>query len=285
MEYLCGKAIGNDVGISLMGVDPASFAKNPALQRLGGITRQYEALRHAKYFPESVKARLRVPGDEFTLDQSPDGKWQLRPARYAKHKVESLDDWTARWTMTNAFAAQPLRVRLEVLLSAEPYDATNAITVAGFTDAKEFPDRAQANGVKATLESSTNFVKAGAASGCVTATNSRPERAATWASLGKTFTPPLNLGGDRALGVWVHGDGQGEVLVEMESGSYLEFNSATDCKVFGPDGAFLQDVKIEGAAPILTAGANQLRFDCEPSPGVNPRVRITTITSGAPLAQ
>ncbi|NOS68611.1 MAG: hypothetical protein HOP33_01595, partial [Verrucomicrobia bacterium] len=212
IEYLCGKAIGNNVGFSLMGVDPAKFAKNPALQRLGGITRQYEELRHAKYFSESVKARLRVPGDEFTLDRSQDGKWQFRPAQHIKHKVESLDDWTATWTVTNTFATQPPRVRLEVLMSAEPYNTTNAITVTGFTDAKEFPDRTQANGVSVTLESSANVVKAGAASGMITATNSRSERMATWASLGKTFTPPLNLGSERAMGVWVYGDGQGEVL-------------------------------------------------------------------------
>ena len=393
MEYLCGKAIGNNVGFSLMGVDPAKFAKNPALQRLGAITRQYEELRHAKYFPESVKARLRVPGDEFTLGQSPDGKWQFRPAHYTKHKVESRDDWTATWTVTNTFASQPPRVRLEVLMSAEPYDATNAITVAEFKDASEFPDRTSANGVLTTLEPATNLVKIGAWSGLITATNTQPARAASWASFGKTLTPPLNLGGERALGVWVYGDSQGEVLnfqlrcpahivagtgehfvvvdftgwryfeliepvgerhanyswpygdsysiyretvdykqiekfslwinnlppngsakcflspvratplvrtkvrnprltlgdstlllpVEMESGSYLEFNSTADCKVFGPDGGFLQDVKITGEIPVLAAGVNQLRFGCDLAPGPNPRVRITTATFGAPL--
>ncbi len=394
MEYLCGKAIGNNVGFSLMGVDPAKFAKNPALQRLGSITRQYEELRHAKYFSEAVKTRLRVPGDEFTLDQSPDGKWQFRPAQYTKHKVEGRDDWTATWTVTNSFAAQPLRLRLEVLMSAEDYDATNAIRVTEFDDASTFPDRAQANGVLATLVPSTNQVKSGTWSGLLTATNTRPERTATWASFGRTFTPSLNLGGERALGVWVYGDGQGEVLnfqlrcpahvvagtgehfvlvdftgwryfeliepagerhanyswpygdayniyretvdykqiekfsvwinnlpangsvncfispvratplvkakirnprltvgnrtlrlpVEMESGSYLEFNSPADCKVFGPDGAFLQDVKISSAVPTLAMGGNQLRFECDPTPGLNPRVRITTSTFGTPLA-
>ncbi len=393
MEYLCGKAIGNNVGFSLMGVDPAKFAKNPALQRLGGITRQYEELRHAKYFPESVKARLRVPGDEFTLDQSPDGKWQFRPAHYTKHKVEGRDDRTATWTVTNPFAAQPLRVRLEVLMSAEAYDATNAITVTEFEDGKAFPDRAQVNGVSATLQPSTNHVRAGAISGLITATNARPERTATWASFGQTFTPPLILGGERALGVWVYGDGHGEVLnfqlrcpahvvagtgehyvvvdftgwryfeliepegerhanytwpygdaydiyremvdykqiekfsvwinnlpangtakcylspvratplvkakirnprltigdrtlllpVEIESGSYLEFNSPEDCKVFAPDGGFLQDVKITARVPTLATGTNQMRFGCDAIARVNPRVRITTSTFGAPV--
>ncbi len=394
IEYLCGKAIGNNVGVSLMGVDPAKFAKNPALQRLGGITRQYEELRHAKYFSEPVKARLRVPGDEFKLEQSSGGKWQFRPARYTKHRIESRGDGTATWTVTNTFAAQPLRLRLEVLMSAEPYDSTNAIALAEFKDAKEFPDRTVAPGVTATLEPSTNFAKAGVSSALISATNTRPERSATWVKFGKTFTPPLNLGGERSLGVWVHGDGQGEVLnfqlhcpahvvagigehyvvvdfkgwryfeliepegeryanyswpygndyaiyrekidykqieqfnvwinnlpangtakiylspvratplvkarirnprltvgdrtlllpVEMESGSYLELNSQLDCKVFGPDGAFLTDVNPGSSVPVLVPGANQLHFDCDAAPGVSPRMRITTSTFGEPLA-
>ena len=86
------------------------------------------------------------------------------------------DAGTATWTVTNSFAAQPLRLRLEVLMSAEAYDATNAIAVTEFDDAKAFPDRAQANGVLATLVPSTNQVKSGAWSGLLTATNTRPAR-------------------------------------------------------------------------------------------------------------
>jgi hypothetical protein len=229
----------------------------------------------------------------------------------------------------------------------------------------------------------------------LTATNAGPSRSATWARFGKTFAPPLKLGGDRALGVWVYGDGQGEVLnfqlkcpehvvaglgehyfvvdftgwryvelvesegeryadyvwpygnyyaiyrervdynqiekltvwvnnlpsrgsvkcylspvcatplvkakirnprvtvggrtllipVEMESGSYLEFKSPSDCKVFGPDGSLLQEVTVTGDVPTLEAGASQLRFSCEGAPEVSPRVRITTMTTGAPLTQ
>ena len=72
--------------------------------------------------------------------------------------------------------------------------------------------------------------------------------------------------------------------VEMESGSYLEFNAADDCKVFGPDGSFLQEVKINGPTPALASGVNQLRFTCDISSSVNPRVRITTATLGESLA-
>ncbi|MBI4324281.1 MAG: hypothetical protein HY674_03370 [Chloroflexi bacterium] len=394
IEYLCGKALATDTGFSLMGVDPEKFARNPALQRLGAITRQYESLRHAKHFPEPIKARLRVPGEEFTLSQSADGQWQFRPVQYQKHKVEGLNGWSDTWTVTNHFAAQPLQMRLEALLSAEPYDATGAVTVAEFKDAKEFPERVSANGVTADLQPSSTQVKAGSISGCFTASNAKADRQATWVKMGRTYSPPLNLGGDRALGVWVHGDGQGEVLnvqlrspehvvggigehyvvvdfagwryfeliepegerhanyawpygsfydiyresvdykqveklslwlnhlppngkaacylspikalplvkaklrnprltasgktvafpVEMESGSYLEFKTMADCRLYGPDGALLQEVKPEGEVPILNAGPDSVAFACDPPPGYNPRVRVTAITAGVPLA-
>lgn len=396
IEYLCGKALGYDVGFSLMGVTPEKFANNAALQRLGGITRNYEALRHAKAFPESVKARLRVPGDEVTLDQDATGKPRLRPARYEKHTVERRNAESAAWVVTNTFERQPLRLRLEVLMSAEPYDSTNAVTLAGFTEVAEFTDKAAAKGVTAAIVPSAGLVTAGVpASALFTATNTLPARSATWARFGKIFTPPLNLGGERALGVWVHGDGQGEVLnfqlrcpkhvvagigehyvvvdftgwhyfeliepegerfadyvwpyggayaiyrervdykqvetftvwvnnlpangsvtchvspvratplvkasirnprvtvggrtlvfpVELESGSYLELNAPGDCKVYKPDGNLLQDVRVTDEVPALTAGANQLRLDCDSAADVFPRVRITTITTGAPLTQ
>ena len=416
IEYLCGKIIGNDAGFSIQGVNPESFAKSAALQRLGGLMRQYEQLRHANYFPESVKARLRVPGDEFMLDQAPDGTWRLRPARYDRHTAESLHGESMTWTGLNPFETQPLRLRLEVLMSAEPYDSTNAITMAEFKDAGEFPARAQADGVTATLKPSTDSFKANAMSGSITATHNGATRTATWAKFGRTFSPPLNLGGERSLGVWVHGDGQGEVLnfqlrvpehvndvigehyvvvdftgwrcfeliepeggrhamyawpyrdrydlyngqvdykpaggpvlhgaglysiykarvdyrqieqlniwinnlpangtakcrigplratplvkakirnprltvggrtlllpVEMESGSYVEFNPPADCKVFGPDGGLIRDVKIQGGAPLLAPGANWFHFTCDRASGTNPRVRITTLVAGSPL--
>jgi hypothetical protein len=62
IEYLCCKAIGTDTGFSLQGVDPGTLKTVPAFKRLAEIMRQYEELRHAKYFPETVKAKLREPG-------------------------------------------------------------------------------------------------------------------------------------------------------------------------------------------------------------------------------
>ena len=395
IEYLCCKALGNDVGFSLMGVTPGNFAKNPAFQRLGGITRSYETLRHANVIPDSVKARLRTPGEEFTLDTDSAGAWRFRPVRIEKHKVERIDGESASWAVTNTFAPQPLRLRLELLSSAEPYDSTNALTLAAFTNLADVANTAQAKGISAALAPSADLLKVGASSGRLTATNTRPERSATWARFGQTFSPPLKLGGERALGVWIHGDGQGEVLnfqlecpkhviagigehyvvvdftgwryfeliepegeryadyawpygnpysiyrervdnnhieslnvwvnnlpargsvtcfispvralplmkakirnprvtvgsqtvllpVEMESGSYLEMTSPSDCKLFGPGGNLIREVQLKDGTPVLESGVNTLRFGCDNLSAANPRVKVTTFTSGAPLAQ
>ena len=68
--------------------------------------------------------------------------------------------------------------------------------------------------------------------------------------------------------------------VEFESGSYLEFQSLTDCKVYGPKGDVICDVRPEGEVPDLDAGANAIRFACDALGGVRPRARVTVLSRG-----
>ncbi len=56
IEYLMCKCLGADMSLSLMGVNPGNIGSIPAYQRLAPIFKQYEDLRHAKYFSEDVKA-------------------------------------------------------------------------------------------------------------------------------------------------------------------------------------------------------------------------------------
>jgi hypothetical protein len=71
--------------------------------------------------------------------------------------------------------------------------------------------------------------------------------------------------------------------VKMESGMFLEFNSENDCKLYGPKGHLIQDVKIEGKIPKLKTGANEVLFNCAGSKGINSRVQVTVIGEGKPL--
>ena len=222
IEYLVGKCLGNDFGLSLMGIDPDNQGKVPALPRLGAIIRRYEDLRHSGKVPESIKAKLRVPGDEFMLSGSLQEGWQIRPAQHIKHKVESAEAWSSHWKTTNKFAAQPLRLRIESLMAAGPYDAPGNPVLADFAAPGDFAGQAAAAGISADLKPSKDQIKAGTSSGCYTATNSGTNRPGSWTKCEKLCTPPQNLYERQALGLWVFGDGQGETLnLQLKSPSHL----------------------------------------------------------------
>ncbi len=390
IEYLCAKALANDSSLSVMGITPENAPKTPALPRLAAIVKRYETLRRARYFPESVKETLRAPGDEFMLVESAKGKFEFRRVQYDKHKIAGLDGWSNEWKVTNKFGRQPLRLRIEALMSAGPYDAPGNITLADFADAAGFAKRVPTAAIAAGLEPSSQCVKTGKVSGCYTATNKGTAREGAWSNEGRTFEPPANLTGHEALGVWVHGDGKGELLnlqlkspmhlshgigdhyidvdftgwryfelvepegrrhadcrwpygdiysiyresvrpasveslnlyfnnlppkdtatchlspiralptvkaklrnpaialggrtirfpVEIESGQYLEFNSPTDCKLYGPAGELIGEVTPQGDVPSLDAGENPVKFTCEPPAGLNPRAQVSVISQG-----
>ena len=69
----------------------------------------------------------------------------------------------------------------------------------------------------------------------------------------------------------------------MEPGMYLEFRSSSDCKLFGPKGEFIKDVRIEGNIPELKKGENLISFKCSPTGKANPRVQVTVISEGKPI--
>jgi hypothetical protein len=93
-----------------------------------------------------------------------------------------------------------------------------------------------------------------------------PTVAARWAN------PSVTIGGRTLL-----------LPVEMTSGSYLEFRSMEDCKLYGPAGELLRDVAPRGEVPDLEPGGNDVRFACDPSGSVRPRARVTLITHGGIL--
>jgi len=219
MEYLCCKCLGNDTGYAIMGINPASYDADPFARRLAAISKRYEELRLSGKVPESIKAKLRQPGKEFSLEVDPNGDWRFRPIRYDKHKVEALDSHSNVWKLKNDFGSQPLRLRIEALLSAGAYDAPGNIVLADFADPSSFtghhsPPTISAKLTTASSPSILSLSKGapGTVSGCFTAGSSRASRKGAWAMLERTFTPALNLAAQQGMGVWIHGDGQGEIL-------------------------------------------------------------------------
>ncbi|MCX6222682.1 MAG: hypothetical protein NTZ69_17070 [Bacteroidia bacterium] len=403
IEYLGCKMIGNNAGLSMIdGFDKKTLDEYPVFNRLNAIIKQYEELRHRNYFNDSIRKLLRQPGKEFTLFQSADGKWNFKPVSYRKHKVVGLGHPSASWKVVNEYDSQPVRLRIEALMSVKSYDDTANIVLSDFSGTVKFNTEETAKGVSGELKISTEKLNTGEATGIFMASSSgESRREASWVKMEKKFKPLLDLTKNQALGVWVNGDGNGELLnlriesphnisygargdhfikidftgwkyfelveiessefsdyvwpapyssssfyvydsyrhlvsfdkvdklqlwynnlpagktvttllgpikalplvptsitnpiviiggekiifpVSLESGMYLEFRSSTDCKLYGSRGEFLKDVPVQGKIPVLNPGNNKISFSCETPKGINPRVQVTIIGEGKPLA-
>ena len=227
MEYFCGKCLGWDWSMSLEGVSagksPPNARQNEYLAMLG----RYERLRLARHFSEGVRARLRTPKEQFRLAQDDKGNWQLKPTDYLPHKVTSLADGTQAWTVQNRYAAQQAKLRVEALYACQPYDAPQGVLVTDFAKPDDFSVRAAAAGVTHGLAASAEPVKAGTASASLTAKNGTATRRGAWAKVGRVFTPCLDMSKCGALGVWIYGDGKGELL-NFQLNNTREYYTAWD---------------------------------------------------------
>jgi hypothetical protein len=214
IEYLGCKMIGNNAGFSqLGGVDDETFERLPLFRQSSEILKQYEELRHKDYFSEDVKKLLRQPGKEFTLFRQEDGKWNFKPATYQKHKITALEGPSASWSVNNEFDPQPLKLRLEVLMSVKPYDDPSNIVIADFSGSPGFVTETAAEGVTGQVSSSQEMAPDKNSAGIVSAKNSgESPRDGSYINLEKSFDPVIDLSQNQALGVWVKGDGNGQIL-------------------------------------------------------------------------
>ncbi len=252
VEAMWCRGIGTDAGFSLQAISPDTWDREPWLRGLAPLIRTYETLRRERYFPEPVKARLREPGSEYTLTRAADGEWQFLPVQYARHKVEDAEGVSNVWRVINRFGPQPLKLRIEALMACGPYGAPGNLVLADFRSPGEFAPlgetqqilnsgklysfRDAAPGLAASIEPSDLPAPCGRSGGRWTASNagvlepvpsSAPDdayslldhaervyrpRIASWVRLGRRYLPGLDLGGRRGIGLWVHGDGQGELI-------------------------------------------------------------------------
>jgi hypothetical protein len=232
IEYLCCKMIGNNAGLSMLGgVDDKTLKEYPLFERLIPIIRQYEELRHQNYFNDTVCALLRQPGKEFRLFKNESGKWNFKPTAFQKHKVEGNDHPTAKWTVNNEFVSQPVKLRIEPLMSVEPFDHKNNILLADFSSRDEFSLGGSAQGVTGKIEKSDEKITEDINTGFIfrATANGESPREGSWIKMEKKFEPWLNLERNQALGVWIKGDGNGELLnVRIESPEHISMGARGD---------------------------------------------------------
>ena len=228
MEHLGARLIGWDAGVSLTAsLSRGALRNTPLFQRAVEILKTCEELRQADAFDEATKAKLREPGKEFTLFQDAAGRPRFRRARSQTQTVSLIEPWTRQWGVTNPFAAQPARFRIEALMAATPTD-TNAVMLADLAKADaDSWKRTAAAGVSFSLTPANNTTGFGCV--IVATNNGTVPRYAAWARLTRHFEPSLNLKEQQGLGVEIEGDGSGVlVAIRLESPHHLAYGAIAD---------------------------------------------------------
>ena len=220
IDYLCGKSLGFGAGISVQGVSPATLDRVPALSRMSAISRRWENLRRAGYFTDAVRKQLRVRGAEFTLAANEQGEWDLVPRQAPSHRVSGAKDGSNRWQVANPFAEQPLAFRLEPLATAQAKSAGTARGLVDLATDKALVFKAR-QGMKVTCEASALRTPDGQVAARLQVADPG-KQSNPWAHWQRNFDPPLDLRAHQAIGLWVHGDGKGEVLnIKLQSPKHL----------------------------------------------------------------
>ncbi|MBU6399504.1 MAG: hypothetical protein KGS61_04235 [Verrucomicrobia bacterium] len=231
MEYLGAKLIGWDAGISLTGaIDRERLRSTPLFRRAVDILRACEDMRHAGRFDEQTKAELRRPGSEFALVTDASGKTGFRRSHSEPHDANSAEPWTLAWRVKNPFVRQPVKFRLEALMSAAAYDDPKAIVLADFSRPESATAWKQTTAKGVGFSLGAQRADATDTAGLLVATNAgQVARNAAWVRLEQRFEPPLNLKAHQALGVALEGDGLGElVAIRLESPPHLAFGAVAD---------------------------------------------------------
>jgi hypothetical protein len=231
IEYLGAKLMGWDAGISLTGsIDRDRLASAPLFSRAVDILRTYEELRRTKTFDETTRKKLAEPGKEFSLYRDETGSWRFRPIQYVQHTASISEPWSLTWTTENSFENQPVKLRIEALMSTGQYDDPGNIILADLSKPNTFtkpPYAAEGVNVKLAGSGKSDMSKS---AGIFSATNSgKIQQNAAWARLDRKFDSCLNLKQHKALGVWVEGDGLGEIIaIRLESPRHISFGAIAD---------------------------------------------------------
>ena len=231
IEYLCCKMIGNNAGLSMLGgADEKTLSEYPAFRRITDKIRQYEELRHSGYFSDSVRALLREAGREYTLIQEDNGRWNFKPVSYNKQKIALQDGKQTTWKTANNFDNQPVKLRIEPLMNIRRYNDPSGKVIAGNKGKDEFTFTGSAGNFPASVSKSSDRTPDGFPGIEFHAdTKGVPSREGLWVKMEKRFEPGLDISKNQGLGVWIKGDGSGQLLnIRLESPKHLSHGARGD---------------------------------------------------------
>jgi hypothetical protein len=209
-EYFCLKALAYDSPVSLH-MHTSNFRRNGRAGECLDIIRRYEQARTTGNFPPDLLSRLCEPGKEFELLGDPETGWQFRPIQYGPTHLACSDDAeTLTWQVENPFGAQPVSLRLRARTALRPYGHEENVVLFDPTESVEW-DPAGMGGAACRAELSTEVAREDAPSLKLTGRTTRASPSSR-AWVRREFAERLDLLQHRSIGLWVHGDGNGEVL-------------------------------------------------------------------------
>lgn len=229
MEHLAARLVGFDAGISLTApLDTDTLKKKPLFARAAQILQTAEKLRRNQVFTPSARQTLRDMSKQFRMVKRPDGTVTFQQVEPHAQTVTSDEPWSSQWKVTNAFGQQPLKCRIEALISAAPLESGNHHVLADLAhDDIQRWTRTSAAGVTFAVEK-PGRAEDGLATIIVTNRDIVPRNAA-WIRLEKKFDPPLNAHEHKALRFEVQGDGNGTLLaVRLQSPKHTSYGAIAD---------------------------------------------------------
>jgi hypothetical protein len=115
-------------------------------------------------------------------------------------------------------------------MSVKSYSDSANIVLADFSDKMKLNSEERAEGVAGKLKPSSEKLGTGEATTLFTATSSgKSQKEASWMKIEKKFEPMVDLKNNQALGVWIKGDGNGELInLRIESPHYISHGARGD---------------------------------------------------------
>jgi len=204
IDYVCCKSLAEDSSISwIHGISPEAYEHSEYLQRIAPVIRRYEELRMEGAVPPEILARIGEPGADFTLEDMSEGRYAFRPMHYDRHLVDRSPG-SDTWTVENPFVEQPAQVRIEVMLAPVAYDDPESAPFVEFDNPAAWKAPEKRENVAGAIS-----IENGDAA--FSATSEGARRVGAWTSSEIAFDTPRNLV-SKGLGVWIEGDGKGEIL-------------------------------------------------------------------------
>ena len=265
IEHLLSKCLAYDAAWSFE-TNLETLDKHGRTNEILEISRNYETARLNGYFSENVKKKLREKNMDFKLESDGKKGWTISPIIYGPDKhVRLMDGKDNKWSYTNPYSSQPLKVRIKARPDPAAYDNSDNIVLL---DARNVPQlkSSSANPLfSCDVSPSKEQGKFGQASIKLSCNNTSGQMS-NWTAQTLDFEAPLDLNAHHPIGVWVYGNSSGGALViqlqdPLAVYTYnhiikLDFNGWKYCEFLSPNGMETLKYSIPGYSQMGLRGYN-----------------------------